>query len=137
MDGIRHVPFDESCNRHENGIQTINNPGLNPGANAGFSIVAMSCIEQFKTGYFRFVTGIRRRLLLADEDYGLVFSVALLDHAGNISSVTLTDGRTMPVNVTSPFSFLGGGMVKIKNGLIHRIHTVLIRAPYKMNSGWE
>ncbi|MGD0102242.1 MAG: hypothetical protein ABSC60_18055, partial [Acidobacteriota bacterium] len=92
MDGTRPVPFADTCNRFENGIQTTNNPKLFGASGGGFNISAMSCTEQFKTGYFRFVTQIRRRHLVVDEERGIVSSTAILDHAGNIKSVTLTDG---------------------------------------------
>jgi len=136
MDGTRYVPFADTCNRMENGIQTTNNPKLGAASSDGFSISALGCIEQFKTGYLRFVTRIRRRHLVVDEERGLVSSTALLDHAGTIHSVTLTDGRTLPISLTSPTSFLGGGFFKIKGGKIHRIHTILVTVPYGMKAGW-
>jgi hypothetical protein len=136
MDGTRPVPFAETCNRMENGVQTTNNPQLGGASSGGFNMMALSCIEQFKTGYLRFVTQIRRRHLVVDEERGLVSSTALLDHAGNIKSVTLTDGRTLPISLLSPTTLLGGGFFKIKGGKIHRIHTILITAPYGMKPGW-
>jgi len=95
----------------------------------------MSCTEQFKTDYFRFVTQIRWRHLVVDEERGIVSSAAILDHAGNIKSVTLADGRTVPIGLSSPTSLLGGGFFKIKNGKIHRIHTILTTVPYGTKSG--
>jgi len=136
MDGKKFVPFAETCNRLENGIQTTNNPQLGGASATGFSISALGCIDQFKTGYFKFVTEIRRRHLMVDQERGLVFSVAELDHAGNIRSVTLTDGRTVPINLSSPSSFLGAGFFKIKSGKLHRIYTTLITVPYGMKPGW-
>ncbi len=136
MDGTRPVPFADTCNRMENGVQTTNNPRLGGGSGDGFNISAMSCTEQFKTGFLRFVTEIRRRHLIIDEERGLVSSTALLDHAGNIKEVTLKDGRTVPIGVLSPTSFLGGGFFKIKDGKIHRIHTILVTVPYGMKDGW-
>lgn len=136
MDGTRPVPFADTCNRMENGVQTTNNPAMGGASDDGFNISAMSCTEQFKTGFLRFVTEIRRRHLVIDEERGLVSSTALLDHAGNIKEVTLTDGRTVPIGVLSPTSFLGGGFFKIKNGEIHRIHTILVTVPYGMKDGW-
>ncbi len=136
MDGTRPVPFADTCNRFENGVQTTNNPKLFGGAPGSFNISAMSCTEQFKTGYLRFVTQIRRRHLVVDEERGIVSSTACLDHAGNIRSVTLTDGRTLPIDLSSPTSFIGGGFFKIKGGKIHRIHTILTTVPYGMKQGW-
>ncbi len=136
MDGTRPVPFADTCNRLENGLQTTNNPGPGGASGDGFNIMALSCIEQFKTGYFRFVTQIRRRHLVVDEERGIVSSTACLDHAGNIKSVTLTNGRTIPVGLSTPTTLMGGGFFKIKGGKIHRIHTVLISVPYGMKQGW-
>jgi hypothetical protein len=136
MDGTRPVPFADTCDRLENGVQTTNNPGFGGASSGGFNIAALSCIEQFKTGYFKFVTRIRRRHLIVDEERGMVSSTALLDHAGNIRSVTLTTGLALPVGLSSPTTLLGGGFFKIKAGKIHRIHTILISAPYGMKPGW-
>ncbi len=136
MDGKRYVPFADTCNRFENGMQTTNNPKMFGGSAGGFNIGAMGCTEQFKTGYLRFVTQIRRRHLVVDEERGIVSSTAILDHAGNIKEVTLTDGRTVPIGLSSPTSLLGGGFFKIKGGKIHRIHTILTTVPYGMKPGW-
>jgi len=67
---------------------------------------------------------------VVDEERGLVSSTALLDHAGNVHSVTLTNGQTIPVGLSSPTTLLGGGFFKIKGGKIHRIHTILLSVPY-------
>ena len=135
-DGKRPVPFADTCNRMENGIQTTNNAEMGAGMGGGYNIIAMSCIEQFKTGYFRFVTEIRRRHVLVDEKRGMVFSFAALDHAGNIKQVTTTDGQTHDIGQLSPTTLYGGGLFKIINGQIHRIYTVFFSAPYGMKHGW-
>ena len=98
-DGTRYVPFADSCNRMENGVQTTNNSELGAGMGGGYNIMAMSCTEQFKTGYFKFVTEIRRRHVLADEERGMVFSFAALDHAGNIKQVTTSEMEAMALSV--------------------------------------
>ncbi len=135
-DGTRPVSFADTCNRMENGIQTTNNPELDAGMGGGLNIIAMSCTEQFKTGYFRFVTEIRRRHVLVDEERGMVFSFAALDHAGNIKQVTTSDGQTHDIGQLSPTTLFGGGLFKIINGQIHRIYTVFFSAPYGMKHGW-
>ena len=135
-DGTRPVPFADTCNRMENGIQTTNNPEMGAGMGGGLNILAMSCTEQFKTGYFRFVTEIRRRHVLVDEERGMVFSFAALDHAGNIKQVTTTDGQIHDIGQLSPTTLYGGGLFKIINGEIHRIYTVFFSAPYGMKHGW-
>ena len=136
-DGKRPVPFADTCDRMENGIQTTNNAALGEGMGGGLNIIAMSCKEQFKTGYFRFVSEIRRRHVLVDEERGMVFSFAALDHAGNIKQVTTTDGKTHDIGQLSPTTLYGGGLFKIINGEIHRIYTVFFSAPYGMKHGWQ
>jgi hypothetical protein len=136
-DGTRPVAFAETCNRLENGFQTTNSPPMEGPPSDEFNIMALSCTEQFKSGFFKFVTKIRRRHLVVDKERGLVFSIACLDHAGNIKEVTMTNGMTLPVTLSSPTTFLGGGFFKIKSGMIHRIYTVLITPPYGMRQGWE
>ena len=135
-DGKRPVPFADTCNRMENGMQTTNNPALGAGMGGGYNIIAMSCTEQFKTGYFKFVTEIRRRHVLVDEERGMVFSFAALDHAGNIKQVTTTDGQTHDIGQLSPSTLYGGGLFKIIDGQIHRIYTVFFAAPYGMKHAW-
>lgn len=135
-DGKRPVPFADTCNRMENGVQTTNNPAMGAGMGGGYNIMAMSCIEQFKTGYFKFVTEIRRRHVLVDEERGMVFSFAALDHAGNIKQVTTTDGQTHDIGQLSPSTLYGGGLFKIIDGQIHRIYTVFFTAPYGMKHAW-
>lgn len=135
-DGTRPVPFADTCNRMENGVQTTNNPAMGAGMGGGYNIIAMSCTEQFKTGYFKFVTEIRRRHVLVDEERGMVFSFAALDHAGNIKQVTTTDGQTHNIGQLSPTTLYGGGLFKIIDGQIHRIYTVFFTAPYGMKHAW-
>lgn len=134
--GKRPVPFADTCNRMENGVQTTNNKEMGASMGEGINILAMSCKEQFKTSYFAFVTEIRRRHVLVDEERGLVFSFAALDHAGNIKQVTTTDGKTHDIGQLSPTTLFGGGLFKIINGEIHRIYTVFYSAPYGMKHGW-
>ncbi len=135
-DGKRPVPFADACNRMENGMQTTNNKEMRAGMGGGINILAMSCKEQFKTGYFKFVTEIRRRHVMVDEERGMVFSFAALDHAGNIKQVTTTDGKTHDISQLSPTTLFGGGLFKIINGEINRIYTVFYSAPYGMKHGW-
>jgi hypothetical protein len=135
-DGKRPVPFADTCNRMENGVQTTNNKEMGASMGGGVNILAMSCKEQFKTGYFKFVTQIRRRHVLVDEERGMVFSFAALYHAGNIKQVTTTDGKTHEISQLSTTTLFGGGLFKIINGEIYRIYTVFYSAPYGMKHGW-
>jgi hypothetical protein len=106
-DGTIKAPFDPNCNRVENGVQTTNNSSR-PGdsGNAGPSL---GCEAQFKTGNFHFVTHIRdRRFPVVDEQKGLVLVSTFFDHAGNMRSVALTNGKTAKIGLPfdRPYSFV-------------------------------
>jgi len=131
------VPFDPQCNRQENGVQTTNNPKLDS-PTSQVKIFAMSCAEQFKSGFLQFVTEIRnRRFVVVDEERGLVFAYAFFDHSGVKKIITLADGRTMPSPVRAPLTFEIAEMFKIKSGKIRQIEASLITVPYHMKSAWD
>ena len=134
-DGKGVYPFTDDCNRIENGKQTTNNPSESAWPS---DIDALGCKAQFETGFFRFVTRIRdRRFMVVDQERGLVFAFVFFDHAGNILTVKLSDGNTIPIGVTRPFTWEIAELFKVENGLIRQIEAVLGEAPYGMNSGWS
>jgi hypothetical protein len=134
-DGKGVYPFTSNCNRIENGNQTTNNPSIEP---MSFDASAMGCKEQFETGFFRFVTRIRdRRFIIVDEERGLVFTFVFFDHAGNIHSVKLTNGFTIPIGVIRPWTWEIAELFKVEKGLLRQIEAVVWECPYGMNSGWS
>ncbi len=138
-DGTVYAPFDQECNRIENGVQTTSNPELAKRTTApgGLAVFAMGCEAQFKTGFLHFVTAIRdRRITLIDEQRGLVLAAAFFDHAGTMRSVKLTDGRTVPVGLDTPFTWQINELFKVKNGKIRRVEAVLVAPPYGMHDDW-
>jgi len=105
--GTLFTPFDDNCNRIEDGTATTHN-NLRRDYSEGANIMRMGCAEQFKTGFFRYVTRIRdRRFMLADEERGLIWAGALIDHAGVLRKETLTDGLTVDAQFEIPWSWLG------------------------------
>lgn len=134
-DGRGVYPFADDCNRLENGQQTTNNPSKEPRV---FDASALGCKVQFQTGFFRFVTRIRdRRFVVIDEERGLALAFVFFDHAGNVPSVTLTDGRTIPIGVARPWTWEIAELFKVENDLIHQIQAVIRESTYGMNSGWS
>lgn len=130
----RFVPFDDACQRRENGVTTANDPDP-----AATGMRAMGCAEQFNTGFSTFITDIReRRFPVVDEDNGLIFTVIFFDHAGNVATVQLTDGSTMTVSADyrRPRTWMIGEIFKIRQGRIRQIEAVLVDVPYRMPSGW-
>jgi hypothetical protein len=134
-DGKGIYPLTDDCNRLENGHYTTNNPKR---GGSFFDINGMGCREQFETGFFNFVTRIRdRRFPVVDEERGLVLTFAFFDHAGNVPTVTLTDGITFPIGIKQPFTWEIAELFKIEEGLIREIQAVYQEAPYGMGTGWS
>jgi hypothetical protein len=134
-DGKGVYPFTEDCDRLENGKQTTNQPAE---PKRPFDIQALGCRQQFETGFFRFVTRIRdRRFVVVDPERGLVLAFVFFDHAGNVPSVTLSDGRAVPIAVSRPWTWEIAELFKIESNLIRRIEAVVQEAPYGMASGWS
>lgn len=135
-DGTRAAPFAPGCRRLDNGVYATQNPAFDPPGSA--PLYALGPAEQLKLGYFVFVTEIReRRCPVIDEHLGVVFSLPLLDHAGTVHEARLTDGRTVPINVTQPFSWQVAELFKIRRRQIAAIEVVLNKVPYRMRSQWS
>ncbi len=129
------TPFDDNCQRIENGVITANNP--DPGG--GFPVWKLGCHAQFATHFSQFITRIDdRRFPMVDEERGLVLAMVVFNHAGRMKTQTLADGTVSPVppDMQVPFGFQIGELFKIQDGKIMRIEALVIPAPYGMTSGW-
>jgi hypothetical protein len=132
-DGTLFTQFDDECNRVENGLQSTNNPELKL-----TRVAQLGCADQFKAGYYRFDTRLRaRRYELVDEERGLVFASAFIDHAGTLDTYKLADGTVIDSNIRRPHSFYLMELFKIKNGKIRQVEAVFITVPYHMPSPWN
>jgi hypothetical protein len=125
------VPFDSSCNRTENGVQTTNNPSLAPppaapGSNgsapaAGANFAVMGCKDQFNHGNVDIFSTPERRFWMVDEERGLVFGLFMF--------------RTKGVPATIPITEL----FKVKSGRIFEIEAVGVMGsglPIGSSTGW-
>ncbi len=137
--GRNTAPFAPTCLRWENGMQTNSNPTLRPGGAGGVNIVAMSCEEQQKSGYFSFVTSIRnRRFPVVDRERGLVLSFGFFEHAGRIKDIQLTTGQTVPSPVRAPLTLEISELFQIDKGKIDQVEAVINTVPYGMRSAvWD
>jgi hypothetical protein len=129
-----NVPFDERCQRRENGAYTARSPDAEPG-----SMAALGCKAQFDTGFSVIVTDVReRRYPIIDEERGLVFSIAFFDHSGAVESYGRPDGSVQLVTgvFRRPLTFMLGELFKIVGGEIRQVEVVLLEVPYRMPSGW-
>jgi len=129
-----NIPFDENCQRRENGMVTANNPDAPKG-----SMSWMGCKAQFDTHFSVIVTDIRERRFIADPVTGLAFGFGYFDHDGSVAKMSETlDGKLVDVSKTfrQPFSFIIAEIFKVMDGKIRQIEAVLMAVPYGMESGW-
>lgn len=135
-DGKGNYPFADDCNRIENGMQTTNNPTLSP--KAAFNAFGMSCMAQFKSGYYAIVTRIHhRRYPIVDQERGIVWANVVFDQNGTVQTIHLTNGQTVSMkSFNRPDSLEVTEAFKITGGLIHRIEMVGSGLQYHLNSTW-
>jgi len=135
-DGKGNYPFADDCDRMENGIHTTNNPTLSP--NAPFNAFAMSCMAQFKSGYYAIVTRIHhRRFPIVDEERGVVWAYVIFDQNGTVQNIHLTNGQDVSMkNFNRPSSLEVSEAFKIENGKIRRIEMCGSGLQYHLTSAW-
>jgi hypothetical protein len=135
-DGKGVYPFADDCDRIENGMHTTNNPNLTP--NAPFNAFAMTCMQQFKSGYYAVVTRIHsRRFPIVDEERGVVWANVVFDQNGTVQHIHLTNGQDVDMkNFNRPSSLEVTEAFKITNGKIRRIEMMGSGLQYHLNSAW-
>jgi hypothetical protein len=143
-DGKGVYPFDDNCNRIENGTFTTNAPAPpgqtrpDPKTASNYSS-QWSCREQFESGLLHFVSRIRdRRFVAVDPQRGLVFSYIFFDHmAGDTRTFQTPDGRTVTAGPKQPWTWELAEAFRIEHGKIHQIVAIMEHVPYGMSSGWS
>jgi hypothetical protein len=139
-DGKGTYPLAKDCARLENGSVTAGDPALVPGAPAPPpNRVRTTCLQQFESGMFAYVTRIRdRRFVAIDRERGIAFAFAFFDNAaGEARNVTLRDGRKVASGPNIPWTWQIAEFFKIERGLIGPVESVLHPVPYGMGSGWS
>jgi hypothetical protein len=130
--------FADDCTRIENGSRMALNPDAAVGG-SGIRMGALSCAEQFDTGYSRGFSFIPfRRFPVVDEERGLVLTVMALQHNGQQETM-VTNGVATPMAeiFRKPYQFTAAEVFKIVDGELKVVEAVLFTAPYGMRSGWE
>jgi hypothetical protein len=141
-DGRGVYPISRTCARLENGSVTAGDPATvfadAPPA-GGRGGARTSCLQQFQSGVFYYVTRIRdRRFVAVDPERGLAFAFAFFDNAsGDTRHGTLADGRNVVSGPTVPWTWQIAEVFKIENGEIGPVESVLHQVPYGMGSGWS
>jgi hypothetical protein len=133
LNDARHRRFHPDCQASRN-VQTTNNPEFA----RVVPVAAMSCEAQLLLGNYRYDDRLRaRRFELVDEQRGLVFAAAFIDHCGRLADYRLTDGRVVSSHVRRPHSFYLLELFKIEDGMIRQIEANFITVPYNMPSPWD
>jgi len=128
------APFDDNCNRLENGMRTAGPPL--PGADAR---PMQRCADGMNSGVFQVITAIKpRRVLVVDEEKGLTFGVYMFQHKG-LTQITMKDGSTRPAPyfVGQPVTMPMAEVFKVVNGNIREVEAIGVQIPYGMGPGWE
>jgi hypothetical protein len=130
------APFDDNCNRLENGMRTAG-PPLPGGADNGRP--TQRCADGMNSGVFQVITAIKpRRVLVVDEEKGLTFGVYMFQHKG-LTQITMKDGSTRPAPyfVGLPVTMPMAEVFKIVNGNIREVEAIGVQIPYGLGPGWE
>jgi hypothetical protein len=150
--------FASDCARVQNGTQTTQNadawkafaPPVSAAGGRGKgnpapppvapepNIFGLGCKEQFKTGYYGFVTRVRdRRFVVVDRERGLVTAIAAMDMpAGKYQTVTV-NGKQVQAGPDKPTTLALAETFKVEGGKIRRVEAVQINVPYGMVTGWS
>lgn len=130
------APFDDNCNRLENGMRTAG-PPLPGGTDKGRP--TQRCADGMNSGVFQVITAIQpRRVLVVDEEKGLTFGVYMFQHKG-LTQITMKDGSTRPAPyfVGQPVTMPMAEVFKIVNGNIREVEAIGVQIPYGLGPGWE
>jgi hypothetical protein len=129
------APFDDNCNRLENGMRTAGPPL--PGADTGRP--TQRCADGMNSGVFQVITAIKpRRVLVVDEEKGLTFGVYMFQHKG-LTQIAMKDGSTRPAPyfVGQPVTMPMAEVFKVVNGNIREVEAIGVQIPYGLGPGWE
>ncbi len=141
-DGIEHsagamVPFDATCNRVQNGVQTTNNPSLKLDPKDSWTFASLGCKDQLDTKFFSFVRSIEpRRFLVIDEERGLVLGWLLFHIPGTVKSVDIAGhgAVSIPLPYQAPVTLDVAELYKIRNGKILKVEALQTSIPYRTPS---
>jgi hypothetical protein len=134
-----YVPFDDDCNRVENGVRTANNPDSQP-FGGGPNVGAMSCRDNINSMMWYYITSIDpRRYLVVDEERGIVFGIFMFHHDGTYETIQIPGyGEFTYSGATRrPFTTVIPEMFKIRDGRILRIEATMTALPYGSKSRWD
>ncbi len=144
------APYADDCVRHENGMQTTTNKtpsptpldaAAGPGTSGAMAkLLALGCHDAMNTRGLSYITKIRpRRLIIIDEERGLVFGFPMFVHRGNVRQIKIVGVPgvdTIPMNF-GPIDLQASEIFAIRDGKIHEIEAMGYLLPYNAKTGWE
>jgi hypothetical protein len=144
------APFADDCVRRENGMQTTSNTELthDPSDPPGSPIDPLhaqirmkGCRDNINTRALSYITRIQpRRLIIVDEEMGLVLGFPMFVHRGNVRSIEIVGIPgldTLEMKGLGTSDLEAGEMFKIRGGKIHEIEAMGFLLPYGSKTGWE
>ena len=135
------APIANDCSIRVNGTQASENPAaraIDP-AKPDFRPQALGCAAQIDSGLFAAVSKLRkRRMLLTDQEKGLVLVVAEIDHPADKTQIQLPAIGTLaaPPALLLPNTYLTTMIYKILKGRITLIEQIERPVLYGVSSGW-
>ena len=132
--------FDKDCNRLEHALQTTNvKTGEAYGHSNDTAFASLTCEAQFQTGFLGFVTKIRERRYLVDEERQAVFAVTTFDHNGTVRTLPSVNGKSSPIPAyfDVPRSLHAYEAFRLRGDKLFRIEMTLTEVPYGMSSAFH
>ncbi|HWL62898.1 MAG TPA: hypothetical protein VNQ32_08875 [Steroidobacteraceae bacterium] len=127
------VPLVPETSRVENGFRTA------PRAPAADGTPAESIQASFSSGRYRYIREIKpRRFLLVDEERGLVYTMVMFHHPGNVMGLPMWDKQYKdPTSIINfPNSMAMTEAFRIRGGKITHIVAQMVMLPYRQPTGW-
>lgn len=129
--------FDKDCNRLEDALQTTNvKTGDAYGHSNDTAFASLGCEAQFQTGFLGFVTKIRERRFLVDEERQAVLAFTTFDHNGTVRTLPSVNGRSSPIPAyfDIPRTLHASEAFRLRGDKLFRIEMTLTEVPYGMSS---
>lgn len=127
------IPLVPETSRVENGFRTAPRPPAADGK------APQSIRETFNSGMFQYIREITpRRFLLVDEERGVVYTMVMFQHPGNVTGLPMWDKQYKdPTSIiVYPNSMAMTEAFRIRGGKITHITAQMVMLPYRQPTGW-
>jgi hypothetical protein len=132
--------FDKDCNRLEDALQTTNvKTGEAYGHSNDTDFASLTCEAQFQTGFLGFVTKIRERRYLVDEERQAVLATTTFDHNGTVRTLPSVNGKSSPIPAyfDVPRTLHASEAFRLRGEKLFRIEMTLTEVPYGMRAAFH